>query len=547
MANQSIDPDLLREFLEESTESLQNVDSYLLSLEQNPEHLETIQALFRPIHSIKGNSSYFGLMVLRKLAHEMESLLDGARKSNYRLTPSRIALLLESLDQLKQLLQQIRSGSGDTGSEAAVTALCTRLAKATRPDALEEAPALLPAQKPPPQALPPEDTHKTMRVAEEQIDQFLAYVGELLVVGDMFEHLCASLGTIIEAQELFERFKHANSSFRELSSQLQASIMDLRNVPAKKLLSKAPRMIHDIALQNGKKISSVIRGELLHIDKSHAELLDSPLVHMVRNAADHGIESPEVRLQNGKDPTGSITVAIEQTETEVVLSVSDDGKGLDFARIESKAREMGIVQAGQTLTTDHIVRLIFASGLSTAQSITDVSGRGVGMDVVKRMVDQAKGTITVDSIPGRGTTFAIRLPRAVTTQILQGYIVQCAGLNFVLPMDCIRQTLPLVADNFHSLPGKGDCVVIQGSSVKLIDLRTRLRLPKSAVPHPLIVEISHPQGRLALLIDHVVGVQKMVKRPVNGLPQLGMNEPWFDGAALRGDGSIALIINPSLL
>lgn len=245
-----------------------------------------------------------------------------------------------------------------------------------------------------------------MRVSEAHIDIFLAYVGELLVLGDMFTYLQARLASSHQSGGVAADFRRANGSFATLSNNLQNSIMSIRKVPLRVLLQKVPRLVRDVVAKNGKDIHVEICGDDVEIDKSLLEVLDVPLTHMVRNAADHGIETPDEREAKGKPRQGTMRVAAEECSTDIILTITDDGKGIDAEALRAKAESLGIIARGAPMTSDDVIALLFRSRVSTAKTVTDVSGRGVGMDVVKSNVEGAGGRITVTSTPGAGSTFS---------------------------------------------------------------------------------------------------------------------------------------------
>ncbi|MCB0333385.1 MAG: hypothetical protein KDD55_07785, partial [Bdellovibrionales bacterium] len=244
---------------------------------------------------------------------------------------------------------------------------------------------------------PKGESGKSMRVAEEHIDTFLSYVGELLILGEMLVYLERRLAGIPGTNEVTSEFARLTESFSHLSNDLQKSLMSIRKVKVKTALQKVPRLVRDIAKNHGKEIRVETSGEEIEVDKSLIEMLDAPLTHMVRNAADHGIEKPDVREERGKEKTGTIFVSVSESEKFINVQVKDDGGGLNYDAIQSKAESLGLVRPGEKLTERQIVDFLFAAGVSTAKEVTDVSGRGVGMDVVKRNIEQSGGKIEVES------------------------------------------------------------------------------------------------------------------------------------------------------
>ena len=382
----------------------------------------------------------------------------------------------------------------------------------------------------------------TMRVPEQSIDTFLHYVGELVVVGDMYRHLQARVLADPSLQELARQFRRANETFSGLSNQLQKSIMGIRKVPLRPLTQKIPRMVRDLSQAIGKEVNLEIVGEDLDVDKSLIDLLDAPLTHMIRNGIDHGIETPEARDAIGKDPIGTLKVSFEENSGFIVLSIKDDGAGLNLEAIRGKALELGMIQEGATLEKQDIVNMIFSSGVSTAETVTDISGRGVGMDVVRRAIEQAGGNIGVTTEAGLGSTFSISLPKGVTTQIVGGYLVKCGEHTYVLPMDRVRETFRAKASDLKSVSGRGRCVIRREQVIPVAELNERLggleaTWPRLGLP---VVVVEANKRLLALVVDGVLGVHKVVIREMQGLPA---EAPSVSGAALLGDGRLALVVD----
>ena len=313
-----------------------------------------------------------------------------------------------------------------------------------------------------------------MRIPEQSIDTFLHYVGELVVVGDMYRHLQSTVLANPALQELARQFRRANETFGGLSNQLQRSIMGIRKVPLKPLTQKIPRMVRDLSQAIGKEINLEIIGEDLEVDKSLIDLLDAPLTHMIRNAIDHGIEKPDIRDEMGKDPVGTLRVSFEENSGFIVLAIRDDGAGLNLEAIQKKALELNLIKEGAKLEEQDIVNMIFSSGVSTAEKVTDISGRGVGMDVVRRAIEQAGGNIGVSTEAGFGSTFSISLPKGVTTQIVGGYLVSCGEHTYVLPMDRVRETFRAKESDLKTVSGSGRCVVRREQVIPVAELNERL-------------------------------------------------------------------------
>ena len=705
------DPELLAGFLDETRDQLDLVADQLVQLENQPGNKAIIEAIFRAAHSIKGNSSFFGFMTAKQLAHRLENLLDAMRKDKLAADRDVISCLLTGLDHLGSIFDRIRTtgeqvedaqafeailgliqvqekrasgapaestdwpsihrdilaaeealGQLPASDHAALQRVIAHLrtldpGKATRVEVLpskgilgelttilapsiegvldpeksaqvlaflekilaaagddyarilalemidgyrtfteamgfdpllrdflqerllkipgmhgfasltsevvaeptlvsEHSSALVAKAKPITDAkivapaVVANQADKSMRVSEARIDTFLHYVGELLVVGDMFDHLqgralSLSAGGHPSLHLLARDLRRANETFGDLSNKLQSAIMGIRKVSIKPLLQKVPRIVRDASQAKGKEATVVIEGDDVDIDKSLVDLMDAPLTHMSRNAADHGIEKPEDREKAGKPRVGTILVKAAETSSSIVLTIQDDGGGLDLERIRAKAEALGLVKPEATMSEQDVVNCIFASGLSTAESVTDISGRGVGMDVVKRAIEEAGGTIQVSTVRGKGSSFVLTLPKRVTTQILPGYLMRLHGQLFVVPLDRVRETFCIGAGEVSSLGNRGRCLMRHGEILHLLSLADALELPAMDPGQRVTAVTLETKGkRLAIEVDQVVGVQKVVVRSINGLPTTNR---LLGGGALMGDGSVALILNVEAL
>ena len=602
-----IDPELLAGFVEEAEEGLAVVDSLFIELENDPKNSETINAIFRPIHTVKGNAAFFGLMSTKKLAHEMETVLTLAREDKLTLDQSPISLLLAGVDELRAMLARTREQQAEVADEGAFARLIERIKTAQKsqhekglPDwqsllaelsrvqedlnevdqrcgdklntvialveTLRTGPSAAKTGKP---AAPSQagadpvqkegraeantgtagtETRKTLRVTEESVDCFLDYVGELIVVAEMYNHLQKAVSGCELGTSLATDFKRVNETFDTLSASLQRSIMEIRKVPVRTLLQKAPRMVRDIATAKGKQIQVTLVGEDIQIDKRLIETLDGPLTHMVRNAADHGIEPPAEREAAGKAPQGTVTIAVVETDDHVTLSISDDGRGLDLDAIRAKAVTMGLIEPDQALDQEDLINLLFASGVSTAQEVTEVSGRGVGMDVVKRSIDAAHGKMSIETEEGKGTTFSIQLAKSVSTQIIDGFLLGVGDSVYVTPMEQVLEVFYPEVGSVTSVAGKGTCVLRHGELLNVIDLRQILKEqgPSDQAEEGAGIMVSTHIGKrkTAIHVDEVLSVQKVVVKELRGLELPG---DLYAGAAVMGDGTVAMILDLNAL
>lgn len=423
---------ILAEFVDESEEGLQKVGNLFLELEHKPNDVDLVNTLFRPIHSIKGNSAFLGLMNLRKLAHEMESVLDRLRKQRLTVSKAMINELLEGVDEIKAMLGRIRKGEKEVADPALIERLLKTFAAyqgapATEPAAAPPAPESRPQTQPsapPPAAIPPAappdvktDQHavlpepggkgpvlaRTIRVQESLLDT-------LQTLSDEFSTTCKRMMEMIRSQAPAQQWMEPVAAIGSTTVRLSKLVSTLRKAPIGELLARAPRIIRDASAQTGKPVNIKISGESVLVSRRIAEGLEAPLMHMLRNAVDHGIESAADRRKAGKSTEGQIWVEAREENDSLILRIADDGGGIDFKALLMKAMAMNLCPKNRALRPEDVTALIFMPGVSGAKKVTDISGRGVGMDVVKSQVDGLGGTISVNSKTGKGTEFILRLP-----------------------------------------------------------------------------------------------------------------------------------------
>ncbi|MCB0328800.1 MAG: chemotaxis protein CheW, partial [Bdellovibrionales bacterium] len=400
----------------------------------------------------------------------------------------------------------------------------------------------------PPSSSAKVESGKSMRVSEEHIDTFLSHIGELFIVGELLSYLERKLLLEHVSNEVLREYREIIESFSTLSHNLQHSVMSVRKVPVKTLTQKVPRLVRDIASARNKTIAVETTGTEIEIDKSLVELLDAPLTHMVRNAADHGIETSEERTAAGKPEQGTVTVSVTEDEKYIWLKVSDDGKGLNYDAIQKKAESLGLIQVGKKLSEQDLVNFLFAAGVSTAEKVTDVSGRGVGMDVVKRAIEEAGGTIRVESSAGKGSSFSIQIPKAVTTQILESLIFEIGEQCFVIPLDRVNEAFACKESEFFRATGKDRYIFRHETMLPVVPAKEFLNVSPSknsshaSTQHMLSVQAN--RRTMGIWVDGIVGVQQVV---VKGVRNLGGDTKIYSGGALMGDGRIALILDVDTL
>lgn len=711
------DHELLSNFLSEVRDTFGEIEADFIALEANPDDVEIVNRIFRPVHSIKGNAPFFGLKNLSQVSHRLENLLDGVRKGNLRATPQIIETMIEGVDLLKGIVEgfiaddrrvevepahaayiekiegivaqrkispvdalrtmlerigrlermadavrgaapegvaevlgeiaklnresrelagqtpapdeppadlNVANGegkslatafakfdrafaaieNGDTGREtvrrahAAMGVLAEALHVVRAPAAVAElgdeidddlatvenfGPGFLPelveivsekvagfrdvikplltavalaeekavgengtarTEKPAEQAPKNDAIRKTMRIDETAIDDFLGFVGELITTGNSLNLLELRLRSKNGDSREIRDFKNINQAFRELSDKLQNSLLEIRRVSVKSIFNKMPRIVRDLAQKTGKEIDFTLRGEDTRLDKSLVEKLEDPLVHMIRNAVDHGIEPPDERAKAGKPRRGRIELAAWTRGETFYASIIDDGRGLDPEKLKKAAVEKGVLTEARaaTMSESEAFDLIFQAGFSTAREVSDVSGRGVGMDVVNDNIRRSGGDVEIASTIGKGSSFVVRLPLALTLMVTNGLEVAVNGKSFIVPIKNIVETIKPAPQDCYTAAGRGEMVNIRGSVMRMIRLGELVGEPHAhANPwEALVVVMQHEGKQCAVFVDELLGQLSVVqKEKGEKLKDLTLVEGW----AIMGNGDVGLILD----
>ena len=589
------DGELVRLFCSESQDLLQDIEQGVLVLEERPQDTDTLATVFRAFHTFKGNASVMKLAVIQRLAHELESLLDGARRGTHRLDRRAIDAILAGADIFKQFIEEMAAQIEGTGVGQQISlpvtavidevkALLSGKPQASAPQAdrnatpapvvsaavapqraVASAAAVItpppPAAEIPPAAMPalimPADAEQPavarpaaaaasagagaaglIRVDTAKLDGLIDLVGELVIAQSM-----VTQNSDLQAVAS-EQLARSLGQLRGISTELQRTALSLRMVPVRGTFQKMARLVRDLSGQVGKEIRLVLDGEETEVDRTLVEELGDPLVHMIRNAADHGIESPTDRVAAGKDSSGTITLRAFHKGGMVFIEISDNGRGLSVSRIRAKAIERGLISAQEPLTDRAVLDLIFAPGFSLASKVTDLSGRGVGMDVVRRNIERLRGTIEIDSAEGRGTTFTIGLP--LTLAIIEGLLVQVGDQRFVVPTLSVRESFRPLPSMLSVVQGRGEMVSVRGTLTPLLRLANHLHVP-GAVTDPtrgIVMVLEAGQDCRCVLIDALIGKQEVV---IKSLGETFRDQQVFAGAAILGDGRVGLILDTTAL
>lgn len=555
--NMTENAELLTEFHAEAIDHLSQIESSLLILDEEPDDRDALNQIFRSFHTIKGVSGFLHLTPMHTLTHEVESLLDLARTGRLRLTPVIITAILKSRDAVQTMVGQITVAleKGRLPEVIVPVGPLIRTVKtlAANPFFVPVAGAEPAARETMPAASSPVsavDTHaethagtgggssSTVRVNTDKLDAMMNVVGELVIVQSQITESAR------EHTDQNSPLARNIAQLNRITKELQLNAMSLRLMPIKPTFQKMERLARDLSRDFGKKVAFNTAGEDTEVDRTVVEEIADPLVHMVRNSLDHGLEPPDVRVAAGKTEQGSLSLKAYNEGSSIIIELIDDGRGIDPDRIYRKALEKGLVRESDTLSRDEILQLIFAPGFSTAEKVTAVSGRGVGMDVVKRNIEKLRGKVEIITELGKGTTFRIRLP--LTTAIIDGLVVRVGQDRFILPSTSVQMALRPEKKGITTVHGHGEVFDHRGHIVPIRRLHRQFQITGAVEqPESGILVIMETNDRItALLVDELVSKQEVVVKNLGGYLS---NLPGIAGGAILGDGNIALILDPASL
>lgn len=593
----SKDLTLYNDFISEALEHLAAIELNIMNLEQNPDDKEIINAIFRPFHTIKGVSGFLNLEQINEFAHAMETLLDDARNQKLVITQEIIDFILEAVDFLKNMILSLKthleSGEGghphfefqsflekipllqkgeaippsapkgpspqEEGStpKAPLGEILSAKGVVSKKDvqeALKEqaenktglkiGEILVKENKAKPQEVIEalRDQKKssspiaevTTRVDTQKLDNLVDMIGELVIATSLVQQnpVIAS----IRDQKLQRDF----SQLRRITSDLQRTSMSLRMVPIRQTFQKMIRLVRDLAKKSGKQIELIMSGEETEIDRNMVDMLYEPLVHMIRNSIDHGIEPTEKRMPLGKPGTGKIHLRAFQKGGYIVIEIEDDGQGLNRKKILQKAKEKGLISGDNSLSEYQIDNIIFEPGFSTADQVTDISGRGVGTDVVRKTIEQLKGKVEIFSVDGKGCRFVIRVP--LTLAIMDGIVVRVGPERYIIPTVFIKETLRPKQEDLATVQNKGELIKVRDTLVPLIRLYQLLGVvPQKKNPwEALVVVVENAGYQKGLIVDDLIGKQEVV---IKSMGERFESIKGVAGATIMGDGRVGLILD----
>ena len=567
------DPELMSDFIVESREHLVNIESQVLTLEREPSDGEALNAVFRGFHTIKGLAGFLELWEVQKLAHEVETVLDRARNSQWTINPAGIDVILASADYLRRWLAHMEAVLHHEASQAPARdeSLLSRIARLSSEPG-EPAPAglaaLAAAVSPHPEepdALPIPPLIAAVAGAGEKADEPAANqaVAAVPAAGRRQETMAVKVdtakldylvdmaGEMVIAESLVRNDRELTAlknpllqrkvaQLTRISAELHKTAMAMRLVPIGPLFRKMARLVRDLSRQFGKQVEMETQGDEIELDRTIVEELADPLMHMVRNALDHGIDTPEERQAAVKPAAARLLLKAVHQAGQVVIEISDDGRGLNRQKIVDKAIQKGLIASADGLSDNELYNLIFEPGFSTAALVTNVSGRGVGMDVVRRHIEKLRGRIEIRSTPGQGATFLLKLP--LTLAIIDGLVVGVGQERYIVPLFAIREMFRPTAETIWTVQQRAEMALVRGSLLPVVRLYRIFHVqPKSEDPLACVLVVAEVEGqRFCVLVDELIGKQEVV---IKSLGETFKNVTGVAGGAILGDGRVGLILD----
>ena len=527
-------------FLTAAHQHLSTIRECLEGLEKNPSNFDLIDALFRAVHSLKSSSHYMGVLEVKTLTEKQEEILQNLRKNKLSVSGGLLESLRLGYNFLFEFMENFQKGEKKAFN---LEDVIEKMKKALEEDKTKT------SRKTPPKKslLKKEIVEKTIRVPEAKLDSLMNLVGELVINRSTFYSIIQKLENGAEVSQISREIKEAAQTMRRITTELQMTVTELHMLPIKTLFGKFPRLVRDLSREKGKKINLEVSGEETQLDKMMIEKMGDPLIHLVRNAIDHGIEMPEEREAKGKPTYGTIKLSASQEGETVIIQVEDDGRGINSELLRKMAVKKGIInqEKARILDKRECLELIFLPGFSTASKVTDLSGRGVGMDVVKDVVKKLKGEIQIDTEPDRGTKFTIKLP--LTLAIVNVLLIEAAGQTFALPLSSIKETVKISKKKINKVLKK-EITLLRENILGIVNLKELLHLTdhnyrreEDRVP---VVVIQGRGKNLGLIVDALHRQEEIVIKPLEGI---ATNIPGLAGATVLGDGRVILILDPGEL
>ncbi|KAB0666127.1 chemotaxis protein CheA [Oryzomonas japonica] len=594
----SEDQELLEGFLTETTELLEKLDDDLVALEKekSSDDPELLNRIFRSIHTVKGASSFLGFDLLVKVTHKTEDVLNRLRKGELTVNPEIMDVILEATDLVKVLVSDIKAGeiqereidgtiaklmpllsesvaaqapaapqpAADASSQAAAEPVAAPAPDAAAASSAEPPPspvkqevAPVPPPKPAGDAVAkkapvPKPTegkgedlsdNTTVRVDVKRLDDLMNQVGELVLERNRMIQLNQDLQQgDSERLDFNEEFGKLTKRMSFVTSELQMQVLKMRMIPVDKVFKKFPRIVRSLARDLGKEVDLQIFGEETELDRSVVDEIGDPLIHLIRNAMDHGLETPDERVAAGKPRVGVLILAAVHEGNQIIISIKDDGRGIDTDRVGRKAVEKGLITEEQlaAMSQREVFDLIFLPGFSTKEKASDLSGRGVGMDVVKTNIKKLNGLIEIKSEKGLGSEFILRLP--LTLAIIQSLLVEVEGEIYSIPLSSVLETLRVEQRTFHMVGGQ-EVLKLRESVLPLMRLQRKFNVQQRYENDDFcyVVVVGAADKRMGLVVTRLVGQQEVA---IKSLGNYLANIPGIAGSTILGDGRVTLIVDP---
>lgn len=538
-----VSAELVGIFLEDAREHLATLDAALLRLEREGHDAEVVAGLLGPLHTLKGNSGMIGFAGVKDYVHRLEEVFSRARDGALVLDSAALDRLLEGASALRDAIESACASGREVRDlaserEALGTLLAAAVAASPGRTAAEAAPGR--GARAAESASAALARSSMVRVDFARLDQLLNLVGELIVHRTKLNELARQVADLVPGAgpELLGAVQQVAS----VSTQLQETIMDVRMLPIRHVFERFPRLVRDLARQQGKQVELVLQGEDTRVDKAVIDELGEPLVHLIRNAVDHGIEPPAVRVARGKPSAGTLFLSAAQESNQVVITLVDDGGGIDAEGVRRRARERGLIGEDEVVSDREAIQLIFTEGFSTARTVTDVSGRGVGLDVVVHSLERLNGLIEAETIPGAGTKFTLQLP--LTLAIITVLMVEVGGLVYALPSGAVVESLRYSKDEVTRMGGR-DTLRVRERVVPLVHLSELFDARPADGDEGYAVIVGRGDKRLGLTVDRLRGQQDVVIKALD--PVVAEATVGIAGATILGDGRVVLILDVAAL
>ena len=554
------DPELIADFVMESREHLESIEAQLLCIEQDSTDMEAIHSVFRSFHTIKGLAGFLELPRIQEVAHDVETVLDRARQGDFSIDPNAIDVILSSKDYLAKWVKHLESAPTASVPDTLTNnkALLTRVHRLlddpepqSEPEAQVETvlvqsvesasvpePELVQKKAAPKAAAktaePAKKAARSVKVDTDKLDYLVDMVGEMVIAQSLVRHD----PDVVKAHT--PRLTRNLTQLSRITDEVQRTAMSMRMVPIGPLFQKMARLVRDLTRNLGKQANYRTEGDDVQLDRNIVEELADPLMHMVRNAVDHGIERPDQRVAAGKDPSATIELKAFHRSGHIVIQIKDNGRGINREKVLAKARSKGLIGPNANLTDAECFGLIFHPGFSTADQLSDVSGRGVGMDVVKKQIQKLRGSIEIVSVAGEGTTFSLKLP--LTLAIIDGLVVGVGTERYIIPLGSVREMLRPSEGMVSSVENRAEVVAVRDQLLPVLRLHERFGIePNSKNPTETVFVIAECDGAsFALMVDNLIGKQEVV---IKSLGRTFQHVVGVAGGAILGDGHVGLILD----